>query len=121
MLKDYIKKKSFTKRLKKNELITIEKEDSRLTTAILIQRAIDLDIPIVVGSQRRIDLISNQVKTMKVPYVEIYGFAKNFTKRLFEADLPNGVLIDESVHSDLIDDIIMQGIQIRGGFELKGE
>lgn len=116
ILKDYFKKTSIEKRLNKNELITIEKEDSRLTTAILIRRAVDLNIPIVVGSQRRIDLISGQA-----PSVEVYGFAKNFTKRLFEADLPNGVLIDESIHSDLIDEIIMQGIFIRGGFELKGE
>lgn len=115
-LKDFFNRNSFEKRLAKNEIITISKEDSRQTTAILIKRAEELSIPIVAGNQDRIYLLHAQS-----PIVEIYPFAKNFTKRLFESELPNGVLIDESVSSELIDEIILKGIQIRGGFELKGE
>lgn len=110
------KEPTFQERLEKNELIFIDKEKSRETTTLLLRRAVELDIPVVAGNQDRIYYL----KKLQ-PNVKIIPFANNFTKALFESeDLENGVLIDESLASELTDQIIIRDIFIRGGFELRG-
>jgi hypothetical protein len=119
IFKDFFNRKkepTFSERLEKNELIFIDKEYSREATKVLLERAVELNIPIVAGNQDRIYYL-NKLE----PNAKVYPFAKNFTKILFESeDLENGVLIDESLASELTDQIIMKEIMIRGGFELRG-
>lgn len=119
IFKDFFNRKkepTFQERLEKNELIFIDKEKSREATVLLLRRAVELDIPVVAGNQDRIYFL----KKLQ-PNAKIIPFANNFTKALFESeDLENGVLIDESIASELTDQIIMKEIMIRGGFELRG-
>lgn len=74
-------------------------------------------IVVLVGNQEMIDIYKKRYED-----IEVYGFAKNFTKHLEKIDAENGVLIDESVETDMVDYLRLSfpNIKIVGGYT-KGE
>jgi hypothetical protein len=106
-----IKRLWFRFLLSQDKLIKVDERHRGIgKTYMMIEKAIKHDIPIIAGNQRQIDTIK---RTANV--VEIYGFAKNFTKTVEGMRFPNGILIDESVDPELIPKLKAR-FEIRGGF-----
>lgn len=98
--------------LNRDKLIKVDERHRGIgKTYMMIERAIDKDIPIIVGSQQH----ANNIKRHGNP-VEILRLANNFTIDLVGRKFPNGVMIDETVDPKLIKKVEGMGIKIRGGF-----
>jgi len=98
-------------RLKKGELI--HAHDIINKNKLLADKAVKEDLAIIVGKQLQAD---NFLKIN--PDIKIIRVAQNFTIELKNNidNYPNGVLIDESVDSKMISEIIAHGYVVRGGF-----
>lgn len=62
-----------------------------------VKFAVENNIPILVGSQSRIDYLKEISQE-----VEVYGFAKNFTTHISRREFPNGIIVDSSVKEDMV-------------------
>ena len=97
--------------LSRNKLIKVDERHHGIgKTYMTIDRAMKLNIPIIVGSQKEIDMVKRFANT-----VEVYGFARNFTAKVLNQSFPDGVLIDDSVDPELIS-LLESQFTIRGGF-----
>jgi hypothetical protein len=97
--------------LKQNKLVTVDSRHRGVgKTYMLIDRAMKLNAPIIVGNQEQLSLIKRSANT-----VEVCGIAKNYTKEILRYKFPNGVLIDDSVDPEMIP-FIRANYKILGGF-----
>lgn len=81
----------------------------------LTEYALVNDVTILAGAQDVIDAFKNESNDVKV-----IGFAKNFTKHLHDIDLSNGVLIDESIESEMLEYLALNfDVKILGGYRRK--
>ncbi len=113
-LKAFIVEKWLKFQLKKGKLIEIKEIYCGVERkTILIDRAKELDIIIVAGSQLAIDDFKDIDGKVKV-----IGFSRGFTMQLRISDTSNGVLIDDSVSKDLLEYLKSElpEIEIKGGF-----
>jgi hypothetical protein len=74
----------------------------------LAERSVNENIPILAGSQARIDFYKEIS-----PDIEVYGFAKNYTKSVLSTELPNGVIVDRSIDEEMIQVLRDNNIAIR--------
>lgn len=82
------------KRLFGKKEVKLEKDNE----TSLVDFSVDYNIPILVGSQERINALK-EINTN----VDTIGFAKNFTKLVASLDLPNGVIVDNSVDPEMVE------------------
>lgn len=103
----------FKHKLNKGKLVAVSYTKHRGIgkTTMLVEKSIKEDIPIVVGTQRNAD----EIQTINKDAV-IIRLAQGFTFELKGRTFPNGVLIDESLDPKMINEIMLNGIAIRGGF-----
>lgn len=80
----------------------------------IVKYSIENNIPVLVGNQEKIDLYKQYSLD-----IETFGFAKNFTKHVADTEFPNGVLVDETVTSEMVEVLRGLPIHIRGGFTSK--
>lgn len=107
-----IKRMWFKFLLNRDKLIKVDERHRGIgKTYMMIERAIEKNIPIVVGSQQQADNIKRNGNP-----VEVVRMAKNFSIDIEGRKFPNGVMIDESLDEDMIKEIKARKIRIRGGF-----
>lgn len=82
-------------------------------TTMLVKRSVKHSIPILVGNQQDIDYIKSINSD-----VEVIGFAPLYTLNVTGRTFPNGVLLEQSVASEMHDHL--EFITIKGGFINEG-
>lgn len=112
----FLKKLMIKNKLKKGQLITVDEvADQQLRDELLVSYAVDNNIPIVVGEQKR----WSELRKASTDIV-ILRLAQGFTFEVKNAVLNNGLLIDESVDMEmvrwLLDMQMSDKLVVRGGF-----
>ena len=108
------KKAYFKCLLSFNSLVKVDERHRGVgKSTMLAERAIKKDMTIVVGTQtayNHLKEINKNVKILRLAHnfsIEVRGMEKNH---------PNGVLIDESLEKDLIEFLLDNNYEIKGGF-----
>lgn len=91
-------KKLFKKKDVEDVIVEVKLEKITNNIVSLVEFAVENDIHILVGNQGRIDFIKELS-----PDAKVFGFAKNYTKNVAQAEHPNGVIIDKSVSEEMVE------------------
>ena len=102
----------FKYQLNKGKLIKVNDKHRYVgKTTMLVKKAKELNIPIIVGNQRGIDTIKSIDSEVKV-----LGLAPNYTINIAGRRFEDGVLVDDTLLPAMLPVLDEHHIKIKGGF-----